>query len=79
VLAQRSCGLCGETFEFERKRGGQRKYCFECEPPGFQLVRVPNQDRLKVAASAAGVPSGVGVDAVSLRALLNRIPVAARP
>lgn len=48
MLAQRSCGLCGETFEFERKRGGQRKYCFECEPPGFQLVRVPNQDRLKL-------------------------------
>jgi hypothetical protein len=48
MLAQRCCRLCGETFEFERKRGGQRIYCFRCEPPGFQLVKVPGQDRLKV-------------------------------
>jgi hypothetical protein len=62
MLAQRCCKLCGETFEIERKRGGQRVYCFVCSPPGWQLVKVPNQTRLKLRrVSPVGhrVPKGM--------------------
>jgi hypothetical protein len=48
VLAQRSCKICGGTFEFERKRGGQRIYCFDCEPLGWKIVKVPGQTRVKL-------------------------------
>jgi len=48
VLVQRCCKLCGDTFEFERNRGGQRIYCFVCEPQGWQVVKVPNQTRVKL-------------------------------
>ena len=45
---QRSCALCAQPFEIERKRGGQRKYCLRCEPPGWQVVKVPHQTRTKL-------------------------------
>jgi hypothetical protein len=45
---ERFCKLCGETFEIERRRGGQRKYCLRCEPEGWQVVKVPRQTRVKL-------------------------------
>jgi hypothetical protein len=36
----RTCKICGESFAIVRKRGRPREYCFVCEPPGFQVVRV---------------------------------------
>jgi hypothetical protein len=39
--------LCGETFKIVRKRGGQRKYCFACEPVGFQVVKLPHRTKLR--------------------------------
>ena len=44
----RTCKLCGEAFAIVRKPGHPREFCFVCEPEGFQLVRVPNQSRLKL-------------------------------
>jgi hypothetical protein len=38
MSAQLYCALCGETFEFEHKRGGQRRYCLNCEPEGYSVV-----------------------------------------
>jgi hypothetical protein len=40
VLVQRCCKLCGESFEIVRKAGRPRVYCFACEPPGWQVVKV---------------------------------------
>jgi hypothetical protein len=48
VLLQRCCKKCGETFEIERKPGRTRIYCLACEPPGWQVVKVPHQTRLKL-------------------------------
>ena len=48
VFVQRCCELCGETFQIERKRGRPRVYCFVCEPPGWQVVKVPHQSRVKL-------------------------------
>jgi hypothetical protein len=48
VDTQRSCKLCGKTFEIARKRGGQRIYCFACEPLGWQVVKVPRQSRVRL-------------------------------
>jgi hypothetical protein len=48
MLAQRCCKLCGETFEIERKPGRPRIYCFNCEPLGWQVVKVPRQTRMKL-------------------------------
>jgi hypothetical protein len=36
----RTCKICGESFAIVRKAGRPREYCFVCEPPGFQVVRV---------------------------------------
>lgn len=46
-LAQRCCKLCGGTFETERKRGGQRSYCFTCSPSGWQVVKVRGRYKLR--------------------------------
>jgi hypothetical protein len=48
VLAQRTCKICGETFEIGGKRGRPRIYCRVCEPPGWQVVKVPHQTRVKL-------------------------------
>jgi hypothetical protein len=48
VFVQQCCKLCGEAFQIERKRGRPRIYCFACEPPGWQVVKVPHQSRLKL-------------------------------
>jgi hypothetical protein len=40
VLVERCCKVCGELFEVERRRGGQRIYCPRCSPPGTQVVKV---------------------------------------
>jgi hypothetical protein len=32
----------------ERKRGRPRAYCFVCEPPGWQVVKVLYQSRLRL-------------------------------
>jgi hypothetical protein len=48
VETQRCCALCGETFEIERKAGRPRTYCPKCSPPGFQVVKVPGQSRVKL-------------------------------
>jgi hypothetical protein len=48
MIVQRYCALCGNTFESERKRGGQRIYCLVCEPPGWQVLKVPHQTRTKL-------------------------------
>jgi hypothetical protein len=69
VLAERCCKKCGETFEFERKRGGQRIYCFECEPPGTQLVWV--RGRLKLRHRPA-LYSRVSVWSMPLRPVVVR-------
>jgi hypothetical protein len=37
---QRTCKICGESFEIERKPGRPRDYCLTCSPPGYQVVRV---------------------------------------
>jgi hypothetical protein len=47
VLAQRCCKWCGETFEAERRRGGQRLYCPSCSPPGRQVVKVRGRLKLR--------------------------------
>ena len=44
---QRCCGLCGGSFEVERRRAGQRKYCPRCSPPGRQVVRLPYRTKLR--------------------------------
>jgi len=36
----RTCLICWGTFEVERKAGRPRLYCFVCEPPGWQVVRL---------------------------------------
>ena len=41
------CGLCGKPFELN-KMGRPRLYCFGCEPPGWQVVKVPHQSRVKL-------------------------------
>jgi hypothetical protein len=48
LVVQRYCALCGQTFEIERKVGRPRKYCLECSPAGFQVVKVPHQTRVKL-------------------------------
>jgi hypothetical protein len=48
VFVQRCCKLCGEAFQIERRRGRPRVYCFVCEPPGWQVVKVPHQSRVKL-------------------------------
>jgi hypothetical protein len=40
VDTQRSCKLCGDIFEIERKVGHPRVYCWRCEPEGFSVVFV---------------------------------------
>jgi hypothetical protein len=35
------------TFELERKGGGQRIYCFACQPHGFSLVKVRGRYKLR--------------------------------
>jgi hypothetical protein len=52
VIVQRCCALCQKAFESERKRGGQRIYCLVCEPPGWQVVKVPHQTRTKLLGVA---------------------------
>jgi hypothetical protein len=47
VMVQRYCALCGKTFEIERKAGRPRKYCPECSPPGFQVVKLPYRTKLR--------------------------------
>jgi hypothetical protein len=42
MQTQRICALCGQLFEIELKRGGQRKYCLECEPEGYSVVTLPS-------------------------------------
>jgi hypothetical protein len=69
MLAQRYCKICGETFEIERIRGGQRVYCFSCEPPGWQVVKVPNQTRVKLRRRQP-----VGPRMVSGVASVTRLP-----
>jgi hypothetical protein len=44
----RTCKLCGEAFAIVRKAGRPREFCFVCEPPGWQVVKVPGQDRTKL-------------------------------
>jgi hypothetical protein len=48
MITQRCCVLWAETFEIARKAGRPRKYCPVCSPPGWQVVRVPGQSRLKL-------------------------------
>ena len=36
----RTCKICGGSFAIVRKPGRPRDYCFVCEPPGWQVVRV---------------------------------------
>ena len=38
--ALQTCKICGEAFAIVRKPGRPRDYCFVCEPPGWQVVRV---------------------------------------
>ena len=47
VMAQRFCKLCGELFEIEHKLGHPREYCFVCEPPGWQIVKLPHRVKLR--------------------------------
>jgi hypothetical protein len=47
VLA-RTCKLCGQGFEVERASHRPREYCFECQPVGYKIVKVPGQDRVKL-------------------------------
>jgi hypothetical protein len=46
--SQRSCKICGGTFEIERKAGRPRIYCFRCEPEGYSVVKVPHQSRVRL-------------------------------
>jgi hypothetical protein len=41
------CRLCSTEFELNRV-GRPRLYCFGCEPAGWQVVKVPNQTRVKL-------------------------------
>jgi hypothetical protein len=41
-FVERCCKMCEETFEIELKRGGQRKYCYGCEPPNMSVVYLPS-------------------------------------
>jgi hypothetical protein len=51
--------MCGETFEIERKAGRPRKYCPECLPPGFQVVKLPYRTKLRRRPPLfAGRPGG---------------------
>ena len=56
MLAQRCCKICGESFEVGGKRGRPRIYCLVCEPPGFQVVKVPHQERVRLRRRPSLVP-----------------------
>jgi hypothetical protein len=52
----RTCEICGEAFAIVRKAGRPRVYCFVCEPPGWQVVKVPGESRVKLRRRPSLVP-----------------------
>jgi hypothetical protein len=48
VVLQRVCKLCGRQWQLGYSHGRPREYCWRCVPKGFKLVRVANQDRVKL-------------------------------
>ena len=47
AVRQRTCQMCGESFEVERKRGRPRSRCFDCQPVGWKLTRVRGRWKLR--------------------------------
>jgi hypothetical protein len=47
IQMMRTCGLCGGEFERAPGPGRPRLYCYGCEPPGWQLVKVRGRLKLR--------------------------------
>ena len=47
VLRSIVCKLCGSSFEYGRKPGAPRQYCYACEPRGYALVKVRGRLKLR--------------------------------
>jgi hypothetical protein len=45
------CGWCEEQFGYEFHIGRPRRYCFQCEPKGYQVVKVRGRLKLRVRRS----------------------------
>jgi hypothetical protein len=60
VLVRLKCALCGERFRRAHRRGRRRSFCFDCEPPGWEIVRLPSgrtKLRRRPAAELASKPA----------------------